>query len=192
MKLTTKEMILASLFAALMVVSARLSASFGNVIPLSMQPMFAILAGILVGSKIALVSNIVYILMGLVGLPVFTRGGGITYVLQPSFGYILGFAAAAYVSGYIIERLVNLKRDGFGMKLIKYLFASLTGLAVIYVFGVLYWYVLWNVFVNKPIELVSVIKMGVVTFLLKDVITSIVVSIIGERIGSRVLNIVQR
>lgn len=40
----------------------------------------------------------IYIVLGLMGLPVFAEGGGLAYVLKPSFGYIIGFAIASYVT----------------------------------------------------------------------------------------------
>lgn len=63
------------------------------------------LAGSLLGSRNGFQSQLVYIGVGLVGLPVFTQGGGITYVLQPTFGYLIGFALAAFIIGFIIERI---------------------------------------------------------------------------------------
>ena len=74
---------------------------------------------------------LVYIAMGLIGLPVFTQGGGIGYVLMPSFGYLLGFPVGALVSGYICSRFKKPTRGGAFA-------ASLVGMIPIYVIGVSY------------------------------------------------------
>ena len=59
------------------------------------------LAGLLLGPVNGALAVVVYIVLGLIGLPIFTQGGGPGYIFQPSFGYIIGFAVAAYVNGKI-------------------------------------------------------------------------------------------
>jgi Flp pilus assembly protein CpaB len=73
------------------------------------------------------------VLTGLIGIPVFTRGGGIGYVLQPTFGYLLGFIAGAYLIGYFTERI---EHPTFW----KLLYANLAGLGLIYTIGMVYYY----------------------------------------------------
>ena len=60
--------------------------------------------GILVGSKAALVTVSFYILLGLLGLPLFSSGGGIDYYKEPTFGYLISFPLLAYSSGYLYKR----------------------------------------------------------------------------------------
>lgn len=67
-------------------------------------PGFVTLAGMLLGSRRGSLAVAVYVAVGLAGIPVFAAGGGIQYVFRPSFGYLLGFIAAAWLTGRICER----------------------------------------------------------------------------------------
>lgn len=87
----------------------------------------------------------VYALLGLAGLPVFAEGGGIYYLLKPSFGYIIGFIIASYVTGRLVERLD--RRLTFA----RVLAANLAGLAIVYGVGMLYYYILCNYVIASPI-----------------------------------------
>ena len=70
-------------------------------------------AGSLLGSEREVQSQLVYVGIGLAGLPVFTQGGGVGYFLQPTFGYLIGYIAEAFVVGWIIERIDNPKAYQF-------------------------------------------------------------------------------
>lgn len=95
-------------FAALIAVGAFIKID----IPLPMYTMhftlqwfFVLMAGFLLGAKLASLSVIVYLCIGLVGVPVFAAGGGPTYILRPGFGFLLGFVLAAFLIGAITEKL---------------------------------------------------------------------------------------
>ena len=90
----TRNMVLAALFAALTAIGAFLQIPTGTV-PITLQFLFTALAGLLLGWKWGAISQLLYVGIGLLGLPVFTQGGGIGYVLQPSFGFLLGLIPAA-------------------------------------------------------------------------------------------------
>ena len=100
----TKNLVMCSLFVALIVVGAFIKIPV-PVVPFTLQLLFTMMAGLLLGGKLGAVSVGVYILMGLLGLPIFAEGGGFAYVLKPSFGYIIGFAVASYVTGMIANRV---------------------------------------------------------------------------------------
>ncbi len=89
-----------ALFVVLMVAAAYIQIPF-PLVPLTFQTVISVLAGLLLGWKKGTISMAVYCFSGLVGLPVFAAGGGIAYVLKPSFGYILGFIASAMTAGLI-------------------------------------------------------------------------------------------
>lgn len=89
-----------ALMVALMCAAAYVQIPF-PLVPLTFQTVISVLAGLLLGWKKGAISMAVYCFLGLVGVPVFTAGGGIFYVLKPSFGYILGFILAAAVAGLI-------------------------------------------------------------------------------------------
>ncbi|WDV46642.1 biotin transporter BioY [Clostridiaceae bacterium M8S5] len=131
--LNARSIVLVGLFAALTAIGAYIKIPLPYV-PFTMQLFFAIMAGILLGSRLGLISQLVYVLIGLIGIPVFTLGGGINYIYQPTFGYLIGFILGAYVAGKIIE----IKKTE---KVSWYLVASLISMMVIYIAGVPYYYV---------------------------------------------------
>ena len=69
----------------------------------TLQFFFVLLAALLLGSKRAFASVLTYLVIGLCGIPVFATGGGPAYLLKPTFGFLIGFAVAAYVTGRVFE-----------------------------------------------------------------------------------------
>lgn len=97
----------ASFMAALICVGAYLTVPLPlGPVPLVLQNLFVFLAGLLLGSRWGLASVGIYLLVGALGLPVFVGGtGGLAHFLGPTGGYLFGFAASAFVIGYLAERL---------------------------------------------------------------------------------------
>lgn len=141
----TKDLVLCAMFVALIAVGAFIKVPV-PVVPFTLQFLFTMLAGLLLGPVNGALAVVVYIVLGLVGLPIFTQGGGPGYIFQPSFGYIIGFAVAAYVTG----RIANEKsRPGYR----RLLAADFIGLFIVYAFGMVYYYVISNFVINTPIGL---------------------------------------
>ena len=135
----TRNMVLAALFAALTAIGAFLQIPTGTV-PITLQFLFTALAGLLLGWKWGAVSQLLYVGIGLLGLPVFTQGGGIGYVLQPSFGFLLGLIPAAAVIGALTAR-----RTGY----LTVLAAVLVGDLILYAVGVPYMYLILHVYMQS-------------------------------------------
>lgn len=93
-KVNVRNLSLMALFAALTAVGAFITIPVPPV-PFSLQIFFAILAGALLGSRQGAMSIVIYLLLGLCGLPVFTKGAGLSYLLQPTFGYLLGICSGS-------------------------------------------------------------------------------------------------
>ena len=89
----TKDLVLCAMFVALIAVGAFIKVPV-PVVPFTLQFLFTMLAGLLLGPVNGALAVVGYIVLGLVGLPIFTQGGGPGYIFQPSFGYIIGFAVA--------------------------------------------------------------------------------------------------
>lgn len=99
-----RMLVYASLMAALIAVGAFLVIPIGPV-PIVLQNLFVLVAGILLGRRWAAVSVGVYLLAGACGLPVFAGGtGGLGRLVGPTGGYLFGFLAAAYIVGLLAER----------------------------------------------------------------------------------------
>ena len=85
-----KDIFLVLSFAFLTGISAKLKIEIG-VVPITAQTLMVLLSGALLGSKRGALSQLTYLLGGIFGIPWFARGGGMAYLMSPTFGYILGF-----------------------------------------------------------------------------------------------------
>lgn len=170
----TKNLMLCAMFTALIAVGAFVTVPI-PVVPLSLQDLFVMLAGILLGAKWGSLSVLIYVVLGLAGLPIFTHGGGISYVLQPSFGFILGFIPGAYIAGGIANR--GKGHPGFW----RLLGACLASIGVIYVFGTVYLILLNKYYLGNTIAFWPLILACDIQPLPGDVIKSVIAAKIGER-----------
>ncbi len=136
MKIKTRDICLCAMFSALIAVGAFIKIPI-PVCPITLQTLFVMMAGLLLGAKKGALSVLIYIVIGLIGIPVFTQGGGIGYVMVPTFGYIIGFAFGAFVIG-----LIAWKEER--PKFLRLFAAGLAGLAVVYAFGLSYYYLISN------------------------------------------------
>ena len=128
MNTRTRKLVYTALFAALTAVGAflRIPMVYSSV---TLQYLFTAMAGLLLGRRWGALSQAVYVLLGLVGLPIFTMGGGFGYVFQPTFGFLLGLIPAAWVVGAVAGESLDPKRMAL---------ASLAGLAALYAVGMPY------------------------------------------------------
>ncbi|MDD4775244.1 MAG: biotin transporter BioY [Syntrophomonas sp.] len=98
-----RQMVYAAMFGALTAVGALIVIPL-QPLPITLQSFFTGLAGVLLGSRAGALSQVVYVLLGVIGLPVFAGGkAGIGTLFGPSGGYLLGFIVAAYLIGRIVE-----------------------------------------------------------------------------------------
>lgn len=144
-KISTQDMVLCGVFTTLIAVGAFIKVPV-PVVPFTLQFLFTMLAGLLLGGRKGALSVGVYILLGLVGLPVFAEGGGFWYILKPSFGYLLGFMLAAYVTGRMVERKGRLSTGWV-------IAVNFLGLFIVYAAGMIYYYVICNYVIDTPIAI---------------------------------------
>ena len=169
-----RSMVYCALFTALIAVGAFIRVPV-PVVPFTLQYLFTMLAGLLLGSKRGAVSVAVYVLLGLAGLPIFTEGGGLGYIFKPSFGYLAGFCVGAYLTGYLAERM---QHPTFG----KYLAANLAGLAVVYAFGMVYYYLICNYVIGTPIGIWPLILYCFLLAVPGDIALSVLGAIVAQRV----------
>lgn len=175
----TKDLAMCSLFVALIIVGAFIKIPV-PVVPFTLQLLFTMMAGLLLGGKLGALSVCIYIFMGLIGLPVFAEGGGFAYILKPSFGYIIGFAVASYVTGVIANKVSNPSY--------KRLFAAnFTGLGIVYLFGMVYYYLMSNFYLGTPIGLWPLFLYCFILAVPGDIL----LCILGALLGKRMIPIIQ-
>lgn len=156
-----KYNILASIFAALTAVGAFIRIPIPYV-PLTLQTLFVMIAGGVLGSRYGAFSQIIYLVVGLLGLPVFANGGGLGYIFQPTFGYLLSYPLAAFVIGFILERR---RRRNAQLNWLDYALAILPGMALIYLVGVAGLYLNWKWILAEPKPVGYAIYVGCIAFL---------------------------
>lgn len=177
-----RKLVLCSLFAALIAVGAFIKIS----IPIEPFPMhftlqlfFALLAGFLLGPRLGFTSVGVYLILGLAGVPIFAAGGGLAYLIRPTFGFLLGFAFTAWITGFFTKRLSKkCERQSLGTLLL----ASTAGMMAYYILGVLYFYVISNYIINMPVTWPVVLVNCFLITLLPDLILCILSSLLAQRL----------
>ena len=149
-------------------VSAKLKIPFYPV-PMTMQTFVVLFLGVAFGYKIGLATVGVYLLEGIIGIPVFSnspeKGVGLVYFTGPTMGYLIGFLSAAFFAGYL-----NLKNNIF------IVFSKLVlSVSTIYLFGALWLGTLigWD----KPI-----LELGVTPFLLAELFKICLLAILAKKI----------
>ncbi|MCX6384420.1 MAG: biotin transporter BioY [Actinobacteria bacterium] len=101
-------------------------------VPITLQTLTVLISGIFLGSKFAFLSQLQYLMLGIIGFPVFAGfKSGIYTLLGPTGGYLIGFVFAAYVTGYIFENFSKNIKDNLYLSLIS----CMSGLIVIYLSG---------------------------------------------------------
>ena len=144
-------------------------------VPLTLQVTFVGLSGVFLGKTWGALSQVVYVALGLVGVPVFAKGGGPGYVLQPTFGYLIGFIGGAYVTGLTLQ--------GRQWRYPSLLLAMLAGFIPIYALGVAYLYGNVNLIMTAPLPLWTALKIGLLIPLPGDVLTASLAAWVACRIG---------
>jgi len=170
----TKNMVLCAMFVALIAAGAFIKIPV-PVVPFTLQYLFTMLAGLLLGAKRGFISVCIYILLGLVGLPIFAQGGGIGYVFQPSFGYIIGFAVGAFVTGKIANKSSKPSYK-------RLLAANFIGLGFVYLLGMVYYYLISNFYLGTPIGLWPLFLYCFILAVPGDILLCIVGAILGNRL----------
>jgi biotin transport system substrate-specific component len=178
-KLSTYDVTLVGMFAALMAVGANITswAPFLQIanVPLSMQPFFCILAGLLLGSRLGALSMTIYALIGIAGAPVFAQfHGGIGVIFGSTGGFILSYIVTAFVVGKILE--ISKEK-----KLPTFLSASFVGITLIYVIGTTYMWLALNVWMNAPMSYSAACAV-MAWFIVKDAAFTILGALIAPRI----------
>ena len=169
----TKDIILASLFVALISVGAYIKIPF-IIIPFTLQLFFVLLAGQLLNAGMFALTMVTYIILGLVGLPVFSGGGGPGYVLTPSFGYVIGFLFCGTI--------ISLLRKESNRSFIHLLCCNLIGEVVLYIFGISYYFILNTFYFGKTVAIWPMFVYCCFVFIPSDLLSSVMSVIVSKRI----------
>jgi biotin transport system substrate-specific component len=163
-----KSLLIIFLGSIILALSAKIKIPF-HPVPMTMQTFVVLFLGISLGYKIALATVGLYLLEGILGLPVFSnspeKGVGLVYFTGPTMGYLIGFLSASFLASFIKND------DNYFMIFTKLIFSVST----IYVLGILWLGTLigWD----KPI-----LELGVMPFLLAEIFKIILLTILAKKI----------
>lgn len=162
-----------ALFAALTALTARITLPLPfTPVPITLQVMIVLLAGLTLGAKDGAFSQIAYVASIALGLPVDANGLGAAVFASPTAGYLIGFIAGAFVAGYLAERGLNRNR---ALRLV----AGLAGVGVIYFIGTTW---LTHMFLGG--DWAKGWALGVAPFIAIDIVKALIASATAE--GARV------
>jgi len=156
----TKKLVLVAMFAAMIAVTAQISVPIG-IVPINMAHVGIFMSAGLLGPKLGTLSVLIYILLGIIGAPVFSGfRGGLAVVLGPTGGFILGYLLCSLVTGLVKWPLIGMT----------------VGLVVNYFIGIP-----WLMFVTS-MDLGTAMTVSVIPFLLGDTIKIILSAILVKRL----------
>ncbi len=171
--------ILASLvFVGITAASAQITIPLGfTPVPITLQVFAVLLSGLVLGSRWGAVSQMQYLALGALGLPMFAGwSGGPAAFLSASGGYLIGFVPAAYITGWIFESTKSRSRTGAWL-------AGMTGVCAIHLFGASWLSVWLAMFTSSDVTLRAVWLAGVAPFIGVDLLKALAAS--GLAVGSR-------
>ena len=172
MNLKVRDLTYVGLAVALMVVGAAISIPIGPV-PISLQSLFVLLIGIVLGRRLAPIAMIIYIAAGLAGLPFFAGfKGGPQYIVSPTFGFIIGFIFAAAIAGWGNES--NAKLKGYISLIISTI--------VLYATGAAYFYLVQRFYAGEEYNFAEILRITVIPFIIGDFVKLNIVYIAGRKI----------
>ena len=172
-KMNIRQMTLISVFAALTAVGGFISIPLYPV-PLTLQTLFTLLAAMTMGSVMGASSQIIYILLGIIGLPVFAGfKAGIGILFGPTGGFLFGFIISAYVIGKIVE----LKKE---KNIFYYFLAGIIGTIILYIIGITQLSLVTGIGIKKAITV------GMLPFLPGDILKIIAASFIASKLRTAI------
>ncbi len=125
-----------ALLAALIAAGAYIAIPIGPV-PIALQSMFVLLAGLLLGKTWGLCAVAVYLMAGAAGLPVFAGAkGGMAVIIGPTGGYLLSYLAAVFVTGLISQRTLKTYKKSKSKQIKTDMIAAIIGSVIVYTGGV--------------------------------------------------------
>jgi len=174
--MNTRKTLLTALFSGLIIVGTFIKVPIPPV-PITLQSLFIVLAGLILGAKNATLSVLIYLILGAIGLPVFTGGGGIAAMIGPTGGFLLGFLIGAFVIGYISDK--GRKEDN-SVKVSSLIIASIVGSLIFYAVGIVWLKVQLNISWAKSFAV------GMAPFVIGDALKVILAVLIANTFNPRI------
>lgn len=164
--LTVQNMVLVSMFTAILTICSQIAFELPGGIPITLQTFGIVLVGIMLGHRLGLMSVILYLLIGAVGIPVFANlRGGLSVLAGPTGGYLFGFLPMVFLSGL-----------GKGKHFITSFSFSIGGLLICHVMGLYMFYLVTGTWLLPSVPLM----------LAKDISTTVFAILFGKELSKRI------
>lgn len=170
----TKKITLLAIFIALITIGAFIRIPL-PITTFSLQIVFTTLSGLLLGSVYGGLSVLLYIVLGLIGVPIFTAGGGFGYVMQPTFGYLIAFMIGAFIAGLIVERS---KTKSYFI----YIVASLINMIIVFVIGIFYFYMITTYYLGQSMTMKSILVGVIAGLMVPDIFLCSLTAILAKKL----------
>ena len=145
-KFKTIDLTLSSMFVVLIAIGANITSMIPGLVvggvPITLQTFFAILAGLILGGRLGVLTTSAYTFIGLVGIPVFAQfSAGLGILFKPTFGFILSYILVAFVVGKMVAKKSNVS---------SFIIAALVGTVINYVIGTNWMYFAYKIWAEAP------------------------------------------
>lgn len=181
MKLSIRDITFTALFTTLIIIGSFIK-FYIFAVPITLQFVFTNFSCLFLGKKLGSISILVYISLGLLGFPVFAGGGGLGYILTPTFGYIIGFAVGGFLAGFIMERYKS-------KRVYIYILASLINLLVVDSLGTIYFILINSFYLKESVNILNAFIACFISTLPKDIILSILTSFFAYKLNKIYISI---
>ncbi len=166
-----KNMCYCSMFACIVALLAQIKIDLPGLVPITLQTLGIYIIACSLTPKLAVITTIVYVIMGSIGLPVFTGfRGGLSSLLGPTGGYIFSFP----ITSLIISIIINNKNS-----IIRKIIAMIVGTAVCYLIGTI-----WFIYVTNN-TIITALTVCVIPFIFGDIIKIAIASTLSAKIKTK-------
>ena len=176
MQQKTKYLALSAMCVALMAVGSylRFPLPFMDV-QFTTQVFFLLVTGLILPPVYSAGALMAYVLLGLVGFPVFSQGGGLQTVLTPNFGYLLGFVFSAFVTAFLHKKWKD--------KRLYYLLPAVAGIFAVYAIALPYVALLSSLYQAKPVAFGTLMQFYFLTFLPLDLVKALGAAAVARQVN---------
>lgn len=166
----TKDMTRIAILIGLLIICSQLALPIGPV-PITLQTLGALMIGYLLSPKNAVITTGLYLLMGLIGFPIFSNFiGGPQAILLPSFGFALAFLPATYLQAKYLEKYSNLW------------LAGCINVVITYLIGLGYMGFILNVYLGSGLDFMGLLFIGFIPFIPGDITKIVVAVVLAKRL----------
>lgn len=175
MKITIKDICTTAIFTAITAIMAQIAIPLPfSPVPITMQTFAIFMSAIILGSRLGFMSQIIYVLLGAIGVPVFANfGGGLGKILGPTGGFIFSFPIVAYIIGRISDKKMNMAAN---------IAIMAVGLFVCYAMGVA------QLSVTTGMGMQKAIAVGALPYIPLDIVKVAMAYVLGTTVRNRLVS----